>query len=611
MSNNIYNILGKLNSLEPKQPEQKPAQPVYESVEARGSIIAGVKDIEQKLREQYEAAKQVEEGSHFGNEKLANARASRSGTSTVRDQSGKGGVKTTTTKIPSKKDAGAAGDVTKEERETLKTKKGTIYKGGTYGTEYDVGDDGSKKPKAKHVPKKGVKGRPKKEQPTKVDAPKGDIFGRTSGSVPKGKKGTVVKGKAMSHDVNNTKDDDLDEAATNPFAIGMAQAKKEVGLGRAKTHVSKSVEKRGHEIGKAVKKGMNESRDHNSSDYTYETVGRRLATENPHMDTKSDVFFDAVYDECIEIGLTPKAARNLLNYNEDFLSDTASAYAHFAKTVESRGPSFAPQYPSTPAPVAKPSFLDKAKDFGKKAVGATLNTLGHGSDEKLKADLRRDVMGEQDELNELARLAGLQVAESAKPDFTDVDKDGDEKESWKDAEEDKDEEGGKKVDECMSPMGSMAQDMQQAEQQQGRISVNTSADNEGHKNVNISADGEAAEQLMAMLKMAGLGGGEAHAQQAAIVVAQEAKDYGNTDVEEPEEVANSPKPDVRGAHRAETVGFANTSDDLHKQKSQHSDSAAKGDNPLTKKEKAVEDFNPIESLGAKLMAEYQSIKLQK
>lgn len=371
MSNNIYNILGKLNSLEPKQPEQKPAQPVYESVEARGSIIAGVKDIEQKLREQFEA--------------------------------------------------------TKEERETLKTKKGTIYKGGTYGTEYDVGDDGSKKPKAKHVPKKGVKGRPKKEQPTKVDAPKGDIFGRTTGSVPKGKKGTVVKGKAMSHDVNNTKDDDLDEAATNPFAIGMAQAKKEVGLGRAKTHVSKSVEKRGHEIGKAVKKGMNESRDHNSSDYTYETVGRRLAAENPHMDTKSDVFFDAVYDECIEIGLTPKAARNLLNYNEDFLSDTASAYAHFAKTVESRGPSFAPQHPGTPAPVAKPSFLDKAKDFGKKAVGATLNTLGHGSDEQLKDKLRRDVMGEQDELNELARLAGLQVAESAKPDFTDVDKDGDEK----------------------------------------------------------------------------------------------------------------------------------------------------------------------------------------
>lgn len=160
-------------------------------------------------------------------------------------------------------------------------------------------------------------------------------------------------------------------------------------------------------------------------------------------------------------------------------------------------------------------------------------------------------------------------------------------------------------------MGSMAQDMQQAEQQKGRISVNTSADNEGHKNVNISADGEAAEQLMAMLKMAGLGGGAAHAQQAAIVVAHEAKDYGNTEVEEPEEVANSPKPDVRGAHRAETVGFANTSDDLHKQKSQHPDAAAKGDNPLTKKEKAVEDFNPIESLGAKLMAEYQSIKLQK
>ena len=46
--------------------------------------------------------KPVKEGSHYGNEKLANAKAGRSGTSTVRDQDGKGGVKTTTTKTPAK-----------------------------------------------------------------------------------------------------------------------------------------------------------------------------------------------------------------------------------------------------------------------------------------------------------------------------------------------------------------------------------------------------------------------------------------------------------------------------------------------------------------------------
>lgn len=558
MSNNIYNILGKLNSLEPKQTEQKPAQPVYESVEARGSIIAGVKDIEQRLREQFEA--------------------------------------------------------TKEERETLKTKSGTIYKGGTYGNA-DYDSDGKPAKKGPIERRKNADGTAKKGRPSKAEkaakgdgeksysSPKGDIFGRTTGSVPKGKKGTVVKGKANQ--------DTVDEAADNPFAIGMAQAKKEVGLGKAKaTGLPKKVVAKGHEIGKAVKRGMNESRDHESSEYTYETIGRRLAQENPNMDTNSDLFFDAVYDECVEIGMSPRAARNKLNYDEDFLSDAASAYAHFAKTTESRGPSFAPQHPGTPAPIAKPGFMDKAKAFGQKA----LNTLGHGSDEEMRQDLARKAgVGtppnrfneEDDGLNELAKLAGLQVEEGkkAKPDYIDADNDGDEEESMEKALDDKE-----KVDECMSPMGSMAQEMQQ---QQGRINVSTNSSSDGNNNITISADGEAAEQLMAMLKMAGLGGGAAHAQQAEIVVAQEAKKYGDTKVEEPEEVANTPKPDVRGAHRAETVGFANTSDDLHKQKSQHSDAAAKGDNPLTKKEKAVEDFNPIESLGAKLMAEYQSIKLQK
>lgn len=93
------------------------------------------------------------------------------------------------------------------EGEKVKTKTGTIHKG-TYGNEYDVGDDGSKKkPAAKSTT--GQRGRPKKEKPAEITAPKGDIFGRTSGKVPAGKKGTAVKGKAMSH-ADNNKDDGTD-----------------------------------------------------------------------------------------------------------------------------------------------------------------------------------------------------------------------------------------------------------------------------------------------------------------------------------------------------------------------------------------------------------------
>ena len=106
----LYFFLNIFKKLEPTQEQQvkAEAQRIYESVEAKGSILEGVKGIEQKLRERYESMA--------------------------------------------------------EERETLKTKTGTIYKGGTYGTEYDPSDE-EKKKKPKHVPKTGQKGRPKKDKP--------------------------------------------------------------------------------------------------------------------------------------------------------------------------------------------------------------------------------------------------------------------------------------------------------------------------------------------------------------------------------------------------------------------------------------------------------------
>ena len=86
--------MGKLNALTPVEQPKQESKPVYESVEARGSVLEGVKSIQETL-----------------SEKLANF---------------------------------------KEERETLKTKKGTIYKGGKYGTSHDAGEeDGKKKKKEK------------------------------------------------------------------------------------------------------------------------------------------------------------------------------------------------------------------------------------------------------------------------------------------------------------------------------------------------------------------------------------------------------------------------------------------------------------------------------
>ena len=161
----------------------------------------------------------------------------------------------------------------------------------------------------------------------------------------------------------------------------------------------------------------------------------------------------------------------------------------------------------------------------------------------------------------------------------------------------------------VSPIGSMAQDMQQ---QQGKMSINTTQSSDGTKNINISADGEAADQLMQMLKMAGMAGGQQqHAEVVVTAEPMEAKEYGNTDIDKPEEVLNTPRPDVRGMHRAETVGYADTTDDLNKQKDQDPETANRAANPKTPKANKVEESHPLEALGAKLMAEYQSIKLTK
>ena len=53
----IYTILENLNKVTVKQEpqENKKSQPVYESVEAKGSILKGVAGVEQRLREQFAA----------------------------------------------------------------------------------------------------------------------------------------------------------------------------------------------------------------------------------------------------------------------------------------------------------------------------------------------------------------------------------------------------------------------------------------------------------------------------------------------------------------------------------------------------------------------------
>jgi len=64
--NNIYNIMGKLNALTPSEQVAQPTQKIYESVEAKGSVLEGVKSVEQKLSEKYMGFKAVEKAAKKG-----------------------------------------------------------------------------------------------------------------------------------------------------------------------------------------------------------------------------------------------------------------------------------------------------------------------------------------------------------------------------------------------------------------------------------------------------------------------------------------------------------------------------------------------------------------
>ena len=64
--NNIYNIMGKLNALTPVEQPVIEKKSIYESVEAKGSVLEGVKSVEAKLNEKYMGFKAVEKAAKKG-----------------------------------------------------------------------------------------------------------------------------------------------------------------------------------------------------------------------------------------------------------------------------------------------------------------------------------------------------------------------------------------------------------------------------------------------------------------------------------------------------------------------------------------------------------------
>ena len=105
------------------------------------------------------------------------------------------------------------------------TDKGITTHKGDYGREFDTDDEGNpvvKKVKSTEPKPKGRRPDPDRPKLGKDD-PKnkkvGDLFGRTTGAVPKGKKGTTISGKAQSHSDNKKDDGTGDEEPTSKKSL--------------------------------------------------------------------------------------------------------------------------------------------------------------------------------------------------------------------------------------------------------------------------------------------------------------------------------------------------------------------------------------------------------
>jgi hypothetical protein len=142
--------------------------------------------------------------------------------------------------------------------------------------------------------------------------------------------------------------------------------------------------------------------------------------------------------------------------------------------------------------VAVPSALpeddmEEGNAFGGAVAKAKADGVQPG--ETIKVGGKTYPVKEGEELLQMLRIAGIKVLEDTQ------------------------------LDEC--GMSSMGNGMMGQHEQEGRMNVSTNMSSDGNKSVTITADGNSALELMQMLKLAGMGGGEeshAHTEPEGVMV---------------------------------------------------------------------------------------------
>jgi hypothetical protein len=706
-NNNIYNILGKLDALEPKEPTVKEtAKKIYESVEAQGSILSGVKKFEANLSEKFQGFKKME-----GNKYAYNVLKAKEAGKKVADLDGDGDMEKVkeqdmTEKAPpgmedmvmklkkqypdnvgrayatawdiynkkqGKKEESVEENVEEgsdygqaqqiydeladiravakqaqgggqfpqgfasrlessiwaamtliknqslEEAEIIKTKSGIINKG-SYGTEYQ-GDpdeepsvDAPKKrgrpakgtaPKPKNAP--GVRGRPVKAPAPSFNAPKGDIFGRTTGAVPKGTKGATYKmiGEAYDHtqfakDFNNNPYEDSD---FRPHADTPSKDRWNGGKESKPAKYQYPKTPHGHDM-------EHEQFGSNKIGYkSYRDIHDPIPAKP--LSSVAKVQYDpAVLESILESVNFSEMMRETHQTLDEILSELQSDINTFRETgtCSDKLRDFMDVHrhskrqmadEAQPASMAQPSVQPGQVVYYRGKAGKVdrcegnkcfVYTSGGNMDvwpteevsdtkqsmldvlKKDAGDIGKGLKGfmtGKDEVNELSQLAGLGESKTKNT-----------------------------VEECMDD-GAGAMD---------NMNISTNMSSDGNKSVTISASGEQAEMLMQLLQLAGVGGqATTQAQPAVAMVNQE------EEVEEADTASYRNTPDEKVATTQQVIDQGN---DLNRKKAQDELTANPAANPFVgsgpkPRPPALEENEAVANLGAHLMSQYESIKVQK
>lgn len=695
MSNNIYNILGKLNSLAPKEtPESvKPQQPIYESVEARGSVLEGVARVESKLARMFAEEKANEDmlakKDYDGDGKKESPRDEYMGSKDKAikksmgkkdldeethgqylaqkekeaQSSGKSSFQAFKQTHPVDGKPGVEEEVEETEEEIsegfddlqkyMADKKGTgkfdkkkTSTGTTYTRKSDTFvDDNTEKSKTAHDPSDGPKkkGRPKKDK----FAESADSTGRmlVEGALDKiaHQYSKEVKDFMASGDL----DDDLFSALYDYYFDDMPYGTKKARDGDPYEWVA------GRFHQDMNMRGLREAEPAPAPAMAPAPTGPAAPAAPAMAPTPTG---PAMAAKPAPTAAAPAAGAAPVAESGAFVPGRTVYWRGKAGKVDRvEGNKCFVVKPNGEMDVWPTREVSTEKQGMLDTLGGDIKGIGQG--------IKNFVMNKPDpmdeELNELAKLAGLSEAkkcnqtmegkkcpvhglkecgsgmyESAKPDYIDLDKDGDKEESMKDAAKDAeqvDEAGdfikgikrfvkgkdspetvlnkyGDKVSnsddlgslgkaatryakiqnvvdknlaECgpgsMSPMSSMGQD-------EGNMSINTSMNSDGTKSVSVNATGNQADALAQMLKMAGLAAHHAvhgDEQEPKAVVIQAGPEE-HIEEERDVEYANTPDEEVENVDAIMHQG-----NDLNREKEQYA-KAENGDNPIAVQRESIE-----------------------